>query len=70
MLTEVFSEGDSIYLVSTGKGFFFRPHPAPIKLVPGVKRPENEDGHSTPFSAEVKNGAMPQFPHLSSWRGV
>jgi hypothetical protein len=45
-------------------------HP-PIQWVPGtlsveVKRPGREAGHSTPSSAEVKNGgAIHSLPHMS-----
>jgi hypothetical protein len=35
---------------------------------PGVKRPGRGADHSSPSSAEVKNGvAMPPLPHTSSW---
>jgi hypothetical protein len=35
----------------------------------GVKRPECEADHSPPSYAEAKNyGAIPPFPHMSSWR--
>jgi hypothetical protein len=34
----------------------------------GVLRLGREAEHSTPSSAEIKNGgAMPHFPHTSSW---
>jgi hypothetical protein len=34
----------------------------------GVKLPRREADNSLPFSGEVKNGgAIPPFPHMSSW---
>jgi hypothetical protein len=37
----------------------------------GVKRPRSEIAHSSPFSAEVKNGgAIPPLHHTCSWRDV
>jgi hypothetical protein len=37
-------------------------------LSPEVRRPGREADHSSPPSAEVKNGgAVPPFPHTSSW---
>jgi hypothetical protein len=37
----------------------------------GVKRPRRVSDHSSPSSAEVKNGgAIPPLPYTSSWRGV
>jgi hypothetical protein len=41
------------------------------RLSPGVNRPEREDGHSPPSSAEVKNdGATLLLFHMSSWHSV
>jgi hypothetical protein len=38
---------------------------------PEAKRPGRVADHSPPSSAEIKNGgAMPPFPHMSSWRGA
>jgi len=43
----------------------------PGALSPGGKRPEHEADHKPPSSAEVKlRGAIPTFPHMSSWRGA
>jgi hypothetical protein len=48
----------------------------PIKWVlvavsPGVAQQEREGDHSSPSSAEVKNGgAVLPLPHTSSWRGA
>jgi hypothetical protein len=40
----------------------------PIQCAPGVKRPGCEAAHSSPSSTEIKNGgAIPPFPHMSSW---
>jgi hypothetical protein len=53
-----------------------RPIQSPIQSVlaafsPGVKRPGSEADHTSPSSAEVKNGvAIPLFCHTSSWRGA
>jgi hypothetical protein len=52
------------------------PAQSPIQWLPGavspeVKRQGREDDHSPPSSAEVKNaGAIPPFPHTSSWNGA
>jgi hypothetical protein len=43
---------------------------APGALSPGVKQPGSEADHSTPCSAEVKNGGViPSLRNMSSWRG-
>jgi hypothetical protein len=43
----------------------------PGAISPGVKRPGSEADHSSPSSAEVKNGgAIPPLPHMSSWHGA
>jgi hypothetical protein len=40
-------------------------------LSTGVKRLGREADHSPPFCAEVKNGgAIPPFPHMSSWHSA
>jgi hypothetical protein len=50
--------------------------PLPIQWISGalfqkVKRQRREADHSSPTSAEVKNGtAIPPLHHKSSWRGV
>jgi hypothetical protein len=42
----------------------------PGSLSPGLKRREREADHSSPSSAEVKNGdALPALLHMSSWHG-
>jgi hypothetical protein len=61
-----------IFLFSTVTSTALEPTHPPIQCVPealspGVKRPGRD--HSPPSSAEVKNGgAMPPFPHMSSWK--
>jgi hypothetical protein len=53
-----------------------RPTQIPIQweqgtLFSGVKRPGSEADHSSPSSAEVKNGsAIPPLPHMSSRCGT
>jgi hypothetical protein len=40
-------------------------------LSPGVKWPGREADHSSPSSAEAKNGgAIPPLPHTSSWHSA
>jgi hypothetical protein len=40
-------------------------------ISPGVKRPGREADHSSPSSAEVKNGgAIPPLPPMSSWHSA
>jgi hypothetical protein len=58
--------------VQTGSGVYAASYPmgtgAPS---PGVKLQGCETDHSPPTSAEVKNvGAIPSFPHTSSWLGA
>jgi hypothetical protein len=37
----------------------------------GVKRPGHVGHHTPPSSAEVnKGGAIPPFPHISSWHSA
>jgi hypothetical protein len=39
-----------------------------ILLLQRIKQPGREADHPQPYSAEVKNyGAIPPFPHVSSW---
>jgi hypothetical protein len=41
------------------------------RFPPGGKRPGREADHSSPSSAEVKNGgAIPPLPHMSSWHSA
>jgi hypothetical protein len=60
---------------STAYMLILGPTQLPIKWVaeafpPGLKRPVLKAVHSLASSAEVKNiGAIPPFPHTSSWRG-
>jgi hypothetical protein len=54
-----------LHSVQTGS----RAHPTSYSMGTGGKRPEREADHSTPSSDEIKNGgAIPSFPHASSWR--
>jgi hypothetical protein len=60
----------SFHIVQTG----FGANPAyPMdkggSIPPEVKRPGRKGDHSCPFSAEIKNGAIPP-PHMSSWCGA
>jgi hypothetical protein len=52
--------GEASYVVGTGGAFSL-----------GVKRPEREADHSTPPSAEAKNGgAIPPLLHMPSWHSA
>jgi hypothetical protein len=61
-----------LHSVQTGSGA----HPASYPIgsrgaLPGAKRPGREADHSSPTSAEVKDGgAIPPVPYISSWRGA
>jgi hypothetical protein len=58
-----------IHSLQSGSGA----HPQWIQraISPEVKRPTREADHSSPSSAEVKNGgAIPPLSLMSSWRGV
>jgi hypothetical protein len=51
-------------------------HPAAYPMgtwgpFPGVKRPERKADHSSPSSADVKNGeVVPSLPHIFLWRNA
>jgi hypothetical protein len=56
-----------LHSVQTGSGA----HPASYPMCTGVKRLGREADHLNPSSAEVKNGgAIPPFPHMSSWHSA
>jgi hypothetical protein len=57
----------------TDIGWALGPTRHPIKWVIevtsfGVKRPEQEADHTSPFSAEERRVELPPLPHISSWR--
>jgi hypothetical protein len=65
MARVVFPAGESDFSLphsfQTGSGT----HPTSYPMVPGVKWPRREADHSTPASAQVKNGgARPPLPHV------
>jgi hypothetical protein len=64
------------YIPGRGKRYFCTTQQILIKSVlgalsSGVKRPGRAADHSAPSVTEVNHGgAMPPFPHTSSWRGA
>jgi hypothetical protein len=70
------SQQCKIFLFSTASRPTLGPTQPSIPLVPralspGVKQQEREADHSPPSSAEVKKGgAIPVFPHMSSWHSA
>jgi hypothetical protein len=45
------------------------PTQSPVQWVSGINRSRRDAHHTTPFSAEIKNGgAILSLPHTSSWR--
>jgi hypothetical protein len=56
-----------LHIVQTGYGALA----ASCLMGTGLKRPEREDDHSPPSSAEVKNGGtLLLLFHMSSWRSA
>jgi hypothetical protein len=51
-----FQQRQEIFLFSIMSIPAMRPAEPPIQWVPGVKRLEREDDHSSPSGAKVKNG--------------
>jgi hypothetical protein len=70
-----FQRGQKTFLFSTGSRPALGSTQPPIWRLPGasfreLKWPSCEPDHSSPSSAEVKNGeAMPPLPHTVSWNG-
>jgi hypothetical protein len=62
-----FRQWQDFFLCPTASRPDLGPTQTPVQWAPGVKRPGREANHSSPTSAEVKNGgAIPPFPRMSS----